>query len=69
MRFGDVRMDVVFGSNRITGTLDTRGRTTYVCGGLTVPLVLALATAAWVWTLPETRQRDLAQISPGSAVE
>jgi MFS family permease len=24
-------------------------------GGLSVPLVLALATAAWVWTLPETR--------------
>jgi MFS family permease len=38
-------------------------------GGLTVPLVLALATAAWVWTLPETRQRDLAQISPDAAVE
>jgi len=24
--------------------------------------VLALLTAAWVWTLPETRQRDLAAI-------
>ena len=31
-------------------------------GGLGVPLVLALATASWVWTLPETRARDLAQI-------
>jgi MFS family permease len=31
-------------------------------GGLGVPLVLALATASWVWTLPETRTRDLAQI-------
>jgi sugar transport protein len=26
-----------------------------LAGGLTVPLVLALATAAWVWVLPETR--------------
>ena len=24
-------------------------------GGLAVPLVLALATASWVWMLPETR--------------
>ena len=24
-------------------------------GGLSVPLVLALGTAAWVWVLPETR--------------
>jgi MFS family permease len=31
-------------------------------GGLTVPLVLAGLTAIWVWTLPETRQRDLAAI-------
>jgi MFS family permease len=31
-------------------------------GGLGVPLVLALATGAWIWTLPETRQRNLAQI-------
>ncbi len=31
-------------------------------GGLSVPMVLALLTAAWVWTLPETRQRDLATI-------
>jgi MFS family permease len=29
-------------------------------GGLGVPLVLALATAVWVWTLPETRARNLA---------
>ena len=33
-----------------------------VRGGLAVPLVLALATAAWVWALPETRRRDLARI-------
>lgn len=31
-------------------------------GGLGVPMVLALATASWVWTLPETRTRDLAAI-------
>ena len=34
-----------------------------VRGGLGVPLVLALATASWVWVLPETRRRDLARIS------
>jgi MFS family permease len=32
-------------------------------GGLGVPLVLALATASWVWLLPETRARDLTRIS------
>jgi len=26
-----------------------------LAGGLSVPLVLALATASWVWMLPETR--------------
>jgi MFS family permease len=31
-------------------------------GGLAVPMVLALGTASWVWTLPETRARDLARI-------
>ena len=31
-------------------------------GGLSVPLILALATATWVWTLPETRHRDLSAI-------
>jgi MFS family permease len=31
-------------------------------GGLAVPLVLAIGTGTWVWTLPETRQRDLARI-------
>ena len=31
-------------------------------GGLGVPIVLAVLTAAWVWTLPETRRRDLASI-------
>jgi MFS family permease len=34
-----------------------------VAGGLSVPLILALATATWVWTLPETRARDLAAIA------
>ena len=33
-----------------------------VRGGLGVPLMLALATAIWVWVLPETRRRDLARI-------
>jgi MFS family permease len=36
-----------------------------VRGGLGVPLVLALATASWVWVLPETRKRDLANIPAG----
>jgi MFS family permease len=31
-------------------------------GGLGVPMMLALATAIWVWTLPETARRDLATI-------
>jgi len=35
-----------------------------LAGGLSVPLVLALATATWVWTLPETRGRDLGAIAP-----
>jgi MFS family permease len=33
-----------------------------VQGGLSVPMILALATATWVWTLPETRLRNLARI-------
>ncbi len=32
-------------------------------GALAIPMVLALATAAWVWTLPETRLRDLTLIA------
>ena len=32
-------------------------------GALTVPLVLALATGTWIWTLPETRKRDLATVA------
>ncbi|HWQ52058.1 MAG TPA: MFS transporter [Bryobacteraceae bacterium] len=36
-----------------------------VRGGLGVPIVLALATATWVWVLPETRRRDLARIATG----
>jgi MFS family permease len=38
-------------------------------GGLSVPLVLAMATATWVWTLPETRGRDLASIARPPALE
>jgi MFS family permease len=34
-----------------------------LAGGLGVPLVLALATACWVWTLPETCARDLARVN------
>ncbi len=34
-------------------------------GGLGVPMVLAMATGLWVWTLPETRTRDLARIAKG----
>ena len=33
-----------------------------LAGGLGVPLVLASLTSVWVWTLPETRHRDLAAI-------
>ena len=33
-----------------------------LAGGLGVPLVLALLTSLWVWTLPETRHRNLAEI-------
>jgi MFS family permease len=33
-----------------------------MAGGLSVPLALALCTATWVWTLPETRQRNLADV-------
>jgi MFS family permease len=32
-------------------------------GGLGLPMCLAIATAAWVWTLPETRGRNLSQIT------
>jgi MFS family permease len=38
-----------------------------LAGGLGVPMVLAVLTAAWVWSLPETRGRDLAAI--GDRVE
>ena len=41
-----------------------------LAGGLTVPLVLALSTASWVWMLPETRGialTTLANASPPSA--
>jgi MFS family permease len=33
-----------------------------LAGGLGVPMVLALLTASWVWSLPETRHRDLGAI-------
>lgn len=38
-------------------------------GGLSVPLVLALATATWVWTLPETLRRDLSRIAADTRME
>jgi MFS family permease len=38
-----------------------------MAGGLSVPLALALATSTWVWTLPETRHRHLAQVGRGQA--
>jgi MFS family permease len=37
-----------------------------MAGGLSVPLTLALLTAAWVWTLPETRHRNLAAVVEGT---
>jgi len=36
-------------------------------GGLGVPMVLAMLTATWVWTLPETRHRDLGAIAGASS--
>jgi MFS family permease len=36
-----------------------------LAGGLGVPCLLALGTAAWVWTLPETRGIPLARMSGG----
>lgn len=36
-----------------------------LAGGLGVPFTLALATATWVWTLPETRHRDLSAVVSG----
>jgi MFS family permease len=38
-----------------------------LAGGLGVPFALALATAGWVWTLPETRGRNLARLSAQDA--
>jgi MFS family permease len=35
-----------------------------LAGGLSVPLVLALCTATWVWTLPETRGIVLPTLTP-----
>jgi MFS family permease len=34
-----------------------------LAGGLSVPLVLALATASWVWVLPETRGIELPRLA------
>ena len=34
-----------------------------LAGGLSVPLLLALATASWVWVLPETRGIELLSLS------
>jgi MFS family permease len=36
-----------------------------LAGGLSVPLVLALATASWVWVLPETRGITLPSLAEG----
>ncbi|MBV9946979.1 MAG: MFS transporter [Myxococcales bacterium] len=38
-----------------------------LAGGLSVPLVLALATASWVWVLPETRGIPLPRLGPAAA--
>ena len=38
-----------------------------LAGGLSVPLILALATASWVWTLPETRGIPLPTAAAPSA--
>jgi len=35
-----------------------------LAGGLSVPLVLAIATASWVWVLPETRGIPLPALGP-----
>src|SRR5262249_17317785 len=39
-----------------------------LAGGLSVPLVLALGTAAWVWVLPETRGIALVSFQQSSGV-
>lgn len=33
-----------------------------LAGALSVPLVLAIATGCWIWVLPETRGRNLAEV-------
>ncbi len=38
-----------------------------IAGGLSVPLTLAVATAGWVWTLPETRGIALPSLARGGA--
>jgi MFS family permease len=38
-----------------------------LAGGLSVPMLLALATASWVWVLPETRGIALTSMSDGEA--
>jgi len=38
-----------------------------LAGGLGVPCVLALATATWVWVLPETRGIALPRLAPSTA--
>jgi MFS family permease len=38
-------------------------------GGLSVPMVLAVLTSAWVWVLPETRCRDLSSIAPAPSAD
>ena len=44
-----------------------RSRATASAGGLAVPCVLALATASWVWVLPETRGIALPRLSSSTA--
>jgi hypothetical protein len=38
-----------------------------LAGGLSVPLTLALVTAAWVWVLPETRAIALPRLGAVSS--
>jgi hypothetical protein len=40
-----------------------------LAGGLGVPLVLALLTAAWVWALPETRGIELPSLSTAARTD
>ena len=50
-------------SSRRPSWSGSRSRATGLAGGLGVPCVLALATASWVWVLPETRGIALPRLS------